>query len=100
MSNNRLQVRRSHKEASRVTLTLDVQQQQVVQKLRDCRIIIGVDVSGSMEDLIKAVIRGIKNINSVLKDGDLVSIVYVINSPFSYRYLPQRMNWIWYWHSN
>jgi hypothetical protein len=68
--------------SSRATLTLELQQQQSVPTWRPCRVIIGVDVSGSMEDLIDAVIRGITRINSVLNDQDLVCVMYAFNIPF------------------
>lgn len=89
-----------HRGGGRVTsttLTLDIQQQQVVtqRRSRNCRITIGVDVSGSMVSLINAVIRGIEKINSVLEDGDLVSIVDFaeeIRTIFPYL-SPRKVDW-------
>jgi hypothetical protein len=70
--------------SSRATLKVELQQEQSVpiSISRPCRIIIGVDVSGSMGGLINAVIRGITEINSVLNDQDLVCVKYAFNIPF------------------
>lgn len=61
--------------SSHVSLTLETQEQSSIQRLRACRIIIGVDVSGSMVKLINAVIQGISKINAILDDQDLVCVM-------------------------
>ncbi|KFY28182.1 hypothetical protein V493_03060, partial [Pseudogymnoascus sp. VKM F-4281 (FW-2241)] len=61
--------------SSHVSLTLETQEQSSIQRLRACRIIIGVDVSGSMVKLINAVIQGISKINAILDDQDLVCVI-------------------------
>ena len=55
-------------------LILEFPQQRTVTTPRPCRVILGIDVSSSMTNLINAVIGGIEDIDSVLNDGDLVSV--------------------------
>ncbi|KAL2758737.1 hypothetical protein ACRALDRAFT_1061855 [Sodiomyces alcalophilus JCM 7366] len=78
-----------------LSLVVDVQEQQTVQVLRPCRIIIGVDVSYSMEDLIDGVINGIGGINSALNDKDLVSVVdFAMYQKTIFPYLKRwKVNW-------
>ncbi|KAF3147279.1 hypothetical protein TWF569_000161 [Orbilia oligospora] len=61
-------------EISQAKLIIEMPQQQKVTSPRPCRVTLGVDVSSSMTHLINAVIGGIEGVNSVLSDGDLVSV--------------------------
>lgn len=61
--------------SARAALTLEIQEQQSTQKMRPCRIIMAVDVSGSMRWLIDTVVNGISGINAVLDNEDLVSVM-------------------------
>lgn len=66
-----------HRGNGRADLTFEVQGEESIQFLRPCRAIIAVDVSGSMVHLIDGVINGISEIDSVLKDEDLVSCEFL-----------------------
>ena len=61
--------------SARAALTLEIQEQQSTQKMRPCRVIMAVDVSGSMGWLIETVVDGISGINAVLDNEDLVSVM-------------------------
>lgn len=61
----------------RARLTLEYGEEEAVQRSRFCRVIIAVDVSYSMVDLIDAVVGGILEINEALNSTDLVSVMYV-----------------------
>ncbi|KAK6341990.1 hypothetical protein TWF730_001471 [Orbilia blumenaviensis] len=73
LARNRAQ-RNARGETSQAKLIIEMPQQQKVTSPRPCRVTLGVDVSSSMTYLINAVIGGIEGVNSVLHDGDLVSV--------------------------
>ena len=75
---------RGREGSSHTAMAFELKQQPStpISRPRPCRIIVGVDVSGSMKRLINAVILGMKEINLVLENRDLVSVMYVFKIPF------------------